>query len=253
MSGLRAAAVRYAEVVGWCVFPASADKRPLVANGLHDATTDRATISEWWERWPEANLAVRTGRESDLVVLDVDDLDSMHRVEREHGPLPRTASVVTPRGGQHYYFRHPAVVNVPCSVGKLGPGLDVRGDGGYVLVPPSAGANGRRYEPDERAPLAPLPGWLLALTAHEDGHPQAASPNVWTAIVRDGVIAGARNDSLTRLVGHLLRRYVDVDLVAEIAHLVNERGFRPPLEREEVDGIIDSIAEREARRRERAA
>jgi Bifunctional DNA primase/polymerase, N-terminal/Primase C terminal 1 (PriCT-1) len=252
---LLGAALRYAEH-GWPVFPCEG-KRPLVAHGLHDATTDRGAIERWWARvWPSANVAVRTGREAGLVVLDVDGddgADALHDLEREHANWPTTATVKTPRGGEHVYFRHPGNTDVPNSAGRLGAGLDIRGDGGYVLAPPSA-VNGRRYEPDERARLAPCPDWLLALIAdHASAPRKPAPPSEWIAIVRDGVEEGKRNEQLARLVGHLLRRYVDVDLAAEIALLVNEQRSRPPLPRVEVDRIVDSIAAREARRRERAA
>ncbi len=176
-------------------------------------------------------------------MLDVDGEEgaaSLRALEREHGFLPRTASVVTPRGGSHFYFRHPGV-NVPNDAGKLGVGLDVRGENGYIAAPPSVGVNGRRYEPDERAPLAEMPGWLLELLRTPENTIRRAPPSEWIAIVRDGLSEGQRNDGLTRLVGHLLRRYVDVDLVAEIAQLVNSR-CRPPLDAGEVDRIVDSVA-----------
>jgi hypothetical protein len=76
---------------------------------------------------------------------------------------------------------------------------------------------------------------------------------VWLGVVGEGASEGQRNDSLARLVGHLLRRYVDVDLTAELAHLLNQERFRPPLPASEVDQILDSIAWREAQRREGSA
>ena len=98
------AALRYA-AHGWPVFPCNG-KRPMVANGFHDATTDRETVEGWWRQWPDANVAVPTGGPSGLLVVDVDGdegYDSLRELEREHGELPRTASVTTPRGGQHFY------------------------------------------------------------------------------------------------------------------------------------------------------
>jgi hypothetical protein len=99
------AALRFA-ADGRPVFPC-AGKRPYTEHGLLDATTDPDVIRGWWERWPDANVAVRTGQVSGLLIVDVDDHDALHALARNHGELPRTASVTTPRGGQHYWFRHP--------------------------------------------------------------------------------------------------------------------------------------------------
>ena len=253
MSELLEAAQRFA-TQGRPVFPCQPrGKRPLTTNGLLDATTDQLIIERWWTRSsPDANVAIRTGAVSRLLVLDVDGdagAESLRALEREYGALPRTASVVTPRGGQHIYFRHPGR-EVRNSAGLLGVGLDVRGDAGYVLAPPSVGANGRRYEVDEIAPLVAPPAWMLEqLCERESG--RAAPVSDWLSITA-GVEKGKRNSELARLVGHLLRRYVDVDLVSEIAVLVNQR-CRPPLDQGEIDRIIESIAGRELRRRQRKA
>lgn len=233
------------------VFPcAPGGKRPLSVNGLLDATVDRDVIERWWARWPDANLAVRTGQVSRLVVIDVDGdvgAESLCDLEREHGKLPITTSVVTPRGGQHFYFQHPGV-EVRNSAGGLGAALDVRGDGGYVVVPPSVGQSGRRYEPDERAPVAPMPAWLLERVTVQNGTARTAAPaSAWIRMVRDGLPEGERNCGLARLTGHLLRRSIDVDLTSVLVHLVNQR-CRSPLPAGEVDRIIDNIAGREARR-----
>jgi hypothetical protein len=102
------------------------------------------TIAEWWRRWPLANVAMRTGRASGLWVLDVDTYRggdvTLAALEREHGALPPTPRVHTPQGGVHLYFRMPAQ-NIP-SRSDVAPGIDVRADGGYVLVPPSRGLQG---------------------------------------------------------------------------------------------------------------
>jgi hypothetical protein len=248
---LRDAALRYA-AQGRPVFPcAPRVKRPLTEHGLKDATTDPGLIDAWWEQWPDANVAMRTGAPSRVVVLDTDGdegAESRRGLERAHGPLPRTASVVTPNGGQHFYLAHPGV-DVPNSAGKLGAGLDVRGDGGYVLVPPSIGSSGRRYEPDERSAIAPMPDWLQGALTRPHGERHDRTPaSAWAAIVRDGLRQGERNHGLARLTGHLLSKNVDARLVREIAHLVNGR-CKPPLTSHEVDCVVESIAGCELRKR----
>ena len=145
------------------VFPCEpGGKRPLTYNGFWDASADPRRVGSWWRRWPEANLGVPTGERSGLLVLDVDPAsggpESLAALEREHGPLPRTTRSRTGGGGTHVFFRYPASEEVRNSAGRLGPGLDVRGEGGYVVVPPSRTRGA--YEWLDRAPLAG-PSWLL--------------------------------------------------------------------------------------------
>lgn len=139
-SELHAAALRYARR-DWPVFPCvPGDKRPLTSRGHLDATTDPSRITSWWNRWPNANIGVPTGERSGLLVLDVDGDEgrqTLETLEQEHGRLPATLRVSTPNGGEHIYFQYPPGTEVRNSAGKLGPGIDVRGEGGYVLAPPS--------------------------------------------------------------------------------------------------------------------
>jgi hypothetical protein len=151
---------------GWEGFPCKARaKNPATKNGFLDATIDPAQLADWWGRDPCSNVAIRTGEKSGLVVLDIDGEDgfaALDELERRHGDLPATASVRTPRGGSHFYFRHPGIP-IRSRQAFPGPGLDVRGDGGYVLAPPSIGPNGQRYEVEDDEEISPLPCWLLRL------------------------------------------------------------------------------------------
>ena len=112
-------------------------KRPLTEHGFKDATTDPRRIHMWWSRWPQANIGMPTGERSGVFVLDVDDLGALAELEAQIGKLPATWTVRTPSGGLHLYFQH--VEGVTNSPGGLPNGIDVRGQGGYVLVPPSSG------------------------------------------------------------------------------------------------------------------
>jgi hypothetical protein len=153
------------------VFPCEpGGKRPLTHNGFWEASADPRRVESWWRRWPGANLGVPTGERSELLVLDVDAAsggpESLAALEREHGPLPRTTRSRTGGGGMHVFFRYPAGDEVRNSAGRLGPGLDVRGEGGYVVVPPSRTRGA--YEWLDRTPLAG-PSWLLGcLRKHSD-------------------------------------------------------------------------------------
>ncbi len=163
------AALSYARR-GIPVFPCEpGGKRPLTYNGFWEATTDARRIKTWWDRWPSANLGVPTGTKSGLLVLDVDARDggpeTLAVLERENGPLPRTARARTGGGGIHVFFRYPVREEVRNSAGWLGRGLDVRGEGGYVVVPPSRTKSA--YAWIDRSPLAEA-AWLLERLSEYD-------------------------------------------------------------------------------------
>lgn len=240
------AALRYAKR-GWHCFPCKPNsKAPATRHGLHDATTVFAQLERMFAPMEAANVAVATGRASGIVVVDIDGdegHDSLARLEEQYGNLPATASTVTPRGGAHLFFKHPGG-RVPCSTSRLGPAIDVRGDGGYVLLPPSR-VNRRPYEVDQQAKIATMPPWLEGLCVMKPAERRRAVPaEEWITMVRTGIPEGRRNADLTRFTGHLLSRGVDARLVLALAHLVN-RGCKPPLAAGEVDRIVESIAARE--------
>jgi len=223
-------ALRYANR-GWAVFPcheptpsgcscrrpdcSSPGKHPRTARGLLEATTDPEAIVRWWRRWPNANIAVRTGADSGLVVIDVDPvhggLTAVAELQRRHGDLPPTPAVRTGSGGHHYWFAYPGV-HVPNSAGRLAPGIDVRGDGGYVIAPPSLHPSGS-YWWEATPPLAELPGWVLDVaraalrppptpTAHvvecHDARPWARAALAGELGRVRAATPGSRNDTLNR-------------------------------------------------------
>ena len=143
-------------------------KHPLVPGGLYGATKDEGIIKDWWQRWPMANLGILTGKESGLLVLDVDPrnggMDSLDSLRSRHGNLPSTSVCATGGDGRHYYFNFPDSVNLRGNVPGY-PGLDIKKSDGYVVAPPSRHASGKLYRwlKDWRLPLAPVPEWLLEL------------------------------------------------------------------------------------------
>lgn len=249
---LGAAAVRLA-ARGHRVFPCKPGrKEPATKHGHLDATDNAEQVAAWWSAMPQGNIGVATGaRWWALDVDEPDGADTLHDLERQHGPLPETFTVRTPRGGCHYYFKMPGDRSVGCSAGRVGRGLDVRGHGGFVLTPPSV-VLGRRYVVDNEVPAVEAPPWLLDLVT--DGaaneRPTARPAEEWVAMLREGIPAGRRNAALASVVGHLLARDVNAHVALALLHAVNAAACAPPLPGREVDRITSSIAGREVRQRQ---
>jgi Bifunctional DNA primase/polymerase, N-terminal/AAA domain/Primase C terminal 1 (PriCT-1) len=240
-SSPRPAALDYASR-GWLVFPATG-KHPHLEAWPEVASTDARRIVAWWNQWPAANVAILTGEKSGVWVLDVDPRkggdDALAALARQHGPLPETVEALTGSGGRHLYFRHPGPAHrIPNSAGRLGEGLDVRGDGGYVIAPPSQHPDGGRYRweathgPD-LVPLAVAPaGWLRLVL---DG-PRRAAP-----AVAEIIPTGQRNATLASLAGTMRKRGLSAAELTAALLVVNQR-CAPPLPEAEVMAIAESVA-----------
>jgi hypothetical protein len=235
-------------------------KHPRTPNGLKDATKNLGQIERWWRMLANTNIGIVTGAASGIIVLDVDPRHggdaSLEALIAKCGKLPDTPIVLTGGGGWHYYFKHPGPgVHVPNSSGQLGPGLDVRADGGYVVAPPSLHVSGQLYTWElssriDEVPIAPAMDWLLELIRKPGTGQQATrSPSEWVELIRRPIAEGSRNDTLVRLAGHLFRiRVLDPAIAAELVRAVNEARCQPPLAQEEVEAIVESIASRELAR-----
>jgi len=234
----REAAMAYARI-GWhVVLLRPGAKFPATVHGLLDATTDEDVIDRWFAENPDANVGVRAGAVSGLVVVDVDiknnagGAESLGRLEAEHGPLA-TLRATTPTGGQHLFFKAPDGIVVRNTAGFL-PGLDSRGDGGYVVASPSTTPAGTYAWVDPAVPVAPLPGWLLGMLANRSKPAAAAGANVRpvpdTGLLAkgfEGLKAGARNDSIFRLACQLRRDGCAYDVAVAVVLGVAERCVPP--------------------------
>ena len=255
MSELLDAALSYA-AQGWHVFPLHTPhdgkcscrkaecedqgKHPRTTHGHNDATTDEPTIREWWSRWPEANIGIATGARSGVAVLDIDPAhggaDSLRALLAHTGDtLPETLTCETGGGGTHYWFAPTGPVQT--SAGKLGDGIDVRGDGGYVVAAPSLHASGDYYRwaegrsPD-KAGLTAWPSWLTSVTPEREKRDPV-----------DGAIpAGKRNQTLASLAGSMQRKQFSFEAICAALHAENTARCSPPLDPAEVDSIAESIA-----------
>lgn len=231
-------------------------KRPILQEWQKRATTDPATILGWWSHWPGAGIGLATGVESGIVAIDLDPRhgsdDSILDLERDHGELPATWRCATAGGGTHIYFAHPGG-RIANRVG-VWPGVDVRGDGGYVVAAPTTLEDDRYYVwESESGPheveLARAPDWLLSRLAKSDGRDTPRAAESWVAVVRDGAELGARNDTVARLAGYLLRRQPSPRVVLELIRAWSDARCRPPLADDELTATVDSIARMELARR----
>jgi Bifunctional DNA primase/polymerase, N-terminal len=178
---------------GWAVFPVhgivdgrcgcgtsdclSPGKHPLTRHGLKEATTDARVVADWWKKWPLGNVALAAGRASGLVVVDIDVPEGEHSLTKLFDAgyeLPETSSVRTGSGGLHLYYSAPGspIGNTAGRLPGVGlklPGVDLRGQGGYVVAPPSLHTTGSRYLWMENdVELAEAPAWLAPVEARKE-------------------------------------------------------------------------------------
>jgi hypothetical protein len=258
LTRLQAAALGLAKR-GLYVFPCAArGKVPLTKHGCLDASIDADIIRSWWQQHPDANIGLACGPRSNVWVLDVDGQQgeqALQAIERgEVLKLPPTWEVTT-GVGRHIYFRWPDDLEdtpvIKNSTKQLGPGLDVRSEGGYVIAPPSIHPSGRQYRwREESGPgfaYAPL-RFLLLL------QPQVTELDVrrptehWAKITREGAPEGMRNASAASLAGYLLRMGIDAHTALDLVLAWNATKNRPPLPNAEIIRTVESIAAREIQR-----
>jgi hypothetical protein len=208
-------------------------------SGVSDATRDPEKIRLWFEKWPEANLAIATGKRSNLLVLDVDGLSgafALDEIENEFLPLPETLIQRTGKqNGKHFLFSYPENVAIPNSVRDIGSGLDIRSDGGYIVSDPSIHASGRRYQIESyAAPLAPPPAWFVGLILKRQRaakiNAQAAAPaftasSKYPAFIGDGI----RNYKVFRYGCGLANSFTPDEKLTRLRRL-NETRVSPPLD-----------------------
>jgi Bifunctional DNA primase/polymerase, N-terminal len=245
----------------------------LAKSGVHSASLDPGIIKHWFGyQVPDANLGVVCDR---LVVLDIDprnDGDQSLAALEQESALPKTWRTLTGGGGEHVIFSCPdgvAVRNYSPSAGSippLGPGIDIRARGGYIVAPPSRHMSGRSYtwnvdyHPQD-TPLAPLPEWLVErLVNRRTGRPpnsdggggavEPAPGDEW-AVLTSQPIAEYRDKAALKICGHLFRHNCDYDLVRGMMHAWNSAWCKPPLGFHELDYVADKRAEHIERELER--
>jgi hypothetical protein len=192
-------------------------KVPDEAHGFKDATVDAAEAFGRFNENPGAGLAIPTGEASGWTVIDVDPrnggLSTLEALEREHGELPATAKQRTPSGGFHLLFRYDA--RLKPRNGALGPGVDVKSDGGYIVVAPSADYTWERSPLDTE--LAPIPEWVLGAQVAPDGL-RGDVPRE----MPEKIPYGRQHDHLVSLAGSMRRRGMSESAIAAALKAENQ-------------------------------
>lgn len=233
---------------GLCSSPG---KHPRTAHGFYDATRDPDAIRALWRRMPLANIGLRTGTDNDLLVLDVDPPHggdkSLAAMVAKHGPLPPTLIANTGSGGRHFLFRH--VDGLSNCVGAIGGGLDIRTEGGYIVIAPSLHNSGRRYEWANDLQPAEAPRWLIDEIAKHGGSASAGAGDgqydYWARIA-GGVREGERHVAILKLAGLLVGdRRLPPTLSLTLLRSFNRTQCAPPLPDNEVDERFSRVVKRE--------
>ncbi|MCM3903670.1 MAG: bifunctional DNA primase/polymerase [Pyrinomonadaceae bacterium] len=249
------AALEYA-ALGWPVLPlhtpvaggcsclkpdcSSPGKHPRTMHGLKDATTDPEKIREWFTTWSNANIGVTTGAQSKIIVIDADGpegLESLNKLQGRYGKISERCFQRTGNGYQ-LFFQHPGfpVRNIQNDPNKMGRGIDVRGDGGYVVAPPSGHYSGRQYEwQTDYSNIPPAPEWLITLL-------RSPSPQPPTNGDGSAIPKGQRDNTLLSLAGTMRRRGLSSEEIAAALRVVNEKRCDPPLPDADVARIAESVA-----------
>ncbi len=243
---------------GWPVFPIkSGDKKPLTEHGFKDASTVPAQINKWMKKYPNANWAIATGSTSGVFVVDA-DLKTGGRTAwvalcNEHDPIT-TLVAQSGGGGLHYYFKYPnSGRKIKSGTGVLAPGIDIKGDGGYIIVPPSITQAPYIFDvPPTKVEVADAPEWLLEGL---DGHapkPKPKQKNKAKPVQQeakksrykglpDSIPEGSRNSAFTSYAGRLRYDNINENDIWEALLEANTQRAHPPLDEVELKRIFDSV------------
>ena len=220
----------------------SAGKHPRLNDWQTLATRDEGQIAAWWRQWPDANVGVKCGRDSDVTVLDVDGdagRETLRDLEMEHGELPETPIAITGSGGAHFYFKFEQDVG---NAVRFAPGLDVRTEGGLVVGVGSVTKRPYVWEAaftlGELAP-AKMPTWLAerikAAGPTRTGNKLTVPENLHTLTEGSG-----RNDLLYRLGRSMKAQHFPPEAIWAALDKTN-KGFAKPLDGDEFGGLVQHL------------
>lgn len=238
------AALKYHKA-GFSLIPAlPKEKRPAVSWEIFQKVRcEPVALSEWWIKWPNANILLVCGQISrGLTVLDVDPRNGgKESLAKLGNPLPATWCVRTGGGGWHYYFKSLNLVQS----GILAPGLDLQGEGKLVIAPPSIHPNGNPYawvggmSPKDLRP-AEFPNWMAVKQTQK-----TANPKGWAEEAIGSLTEGTRNSKMTQLAGRYLSKGMSEPETLSLLTSLNKTHCKPPLENKEIEAIVKGISRKE--------
>jgi len=211
---------------GISVIPVGKDKKPLI--NWKEFQTRRATeeeLDQWWSKWPDANIGIVTGRISNLAVVDIEEGGSVDG-------LPPTLMAKTGGGGWHFYYKYEDGIENKARFREL---ADIRGEGGYVVAPPSLHASGKNYEWLDNQEPEPFPKNLIPKSKKTD----------WKKYV-NGVVDGSRTDTATRVCGKLMRTFKPDEWEMTVYPMLQNwnQSNKPPMTERELRVVFEGIGKR---------
>ena len=221
-------------------------------------------VTRWFTEYPDANIGIITGRVSNLVVFDLDSAEAL-KYSQERGGFPATVKATSGKG-EHHYMKHPGFETRNNVNRKLT--IDIRGDGGYIVAPPSIHGSGNQYTWITGSSMfdiepAECNEWMIDYlkslqdkkqqkkeTPNTESHTAETktSSNRYCDILRDGCKVGERNDTATRLIGHLFKKGLDEQEIWQIVKLWNTKNT-PPLSESELKSAFNAIRNSETRKK----
>ncbi|RIV17908.1 DNA primase [Alicyclobacillaceae bacterium I2511] len=239
--------------LGWRLFPVKrGNKHPITKNGYKDATNDPTQYQKECDGKMH-NIGLATGKQSGVWVLDVDIAhggeESLNRLQKQFGKIPNTVKSKTQSGGSHLYFQCQENMKLTNRV-NVRPGIDIRADGGYVVLPPSKGPKGF-YEwlyPPVRTEIAAAPTWLVQMVTKQS---VKSNNDGLMSTLADGLTEGSRNMGIAQLAGLLLSHGLNITMAWMLTSSYNKNYCIPPLDDQEILKIFQSIANRELIQRHR--
>lgn len=240
-------ALMYAKL-GLPVFPIKPKgKNPLTQHGFKDASTDPDQIRAWWKQWPGANIGISTEH---IAVLDIDvdpskGIDgnrTLAGIRDAFGTIPvDTWTAVTGRGGSHLFYKPIAGQDLRSGANVFGRGLDLRAQGGYVVVPPSIHPNGNRYEwitPPASMEMASFPTQLILAMRKKHEHERKTSKSGSNA--NAPFRSGERNDRMFKLAVNAHKNGATGEAIRDLLVSQNKIACDPPLPDKELEAILKS-------------
>lgn len=215
-------------------------KTPATSHGCKDATQDTSIIEKWWVQNPNYNIGLATGDGLFVIDIDIDEEQgtngekALSEYEMERGKLPKTVESRTPRGGRHLFFK--TGTNIKCST-SIYHGIDIRGDGGYVVASPSV-VNGKKYQWTNAPGIVEIAEADSNVFTFINPIPEDSNKKSVPFQMPEEIIEGNRTNMLVRMVGSLQAKGLSDEAIRAAVSAENETRCNPPLTDKELETTV---------------